>query len=143
MFGFSVIDTTMNTAGMDTKYISATTRRTLLALMPLRRGGRLGMATMVSALREAGKTSSATTAACATMHNTTVDSSTAVHCWWFFLQVNLAMVIRAVFYLYMHKVKITQRCRKLATPTGSGDTWKTDVWAVERRVAHRSHTHHE
>ena len=66
MFGFSVIDTTMNTAGMDTKYISATTRRTLLALMPLRPGERererLGMAAMVSASREAGKTSSATTA---------------------------------------------------------------------------------
>ena len=117
MFGFTVIDTTMNTAGMDTKYINATTRRTLLALMPLRPRGRLGMAAMVSASREAGKTSSATTAACATMHNTTVDSSTAVHCWWFFLQVNLAMVIGAVFYLYMHRVKITQRCRKLATST--------------------------
>ena len=57
------------------------------------------MVTMVAASREAGKTWNASTAAYATMHNTTVDPPTAGHCWWIFLHVNLAMVLVAVFHL--------------------------------------------
>ena len=105
------------------------------------------------ASREAGKTSSATTAACATMHNTTVDSSTAVHCWWFFLHVNSAMVIKAVFYLYMHRVKITQHCRKLADfnlkrrhlengrlGCGATNSWSMGARSTSANGACRSHT---
>ena len=36
---------------------------------------------------------------------------------WIFLHVNLLMVIVAVFYLCMHQVKITRRCRRWATST--------------------------
>ena len=63
-----------------TKYVNATTRRTLLALMPLCFGERLGMVTMVATPTEAGKAPSATTAAYVAMHNTTLDLSTAIHC---------------------------------------------------------------
>ena len=59
----NVIDTSMNTADLGTKYLSATSRRTLVVLMPLYYGESHGVVTMVSASREAGKTSSATTAA--------------------------------------------------------------------------------
>ena len=48
---------------------------------------------------ERRKTSSATLAAYATMHNTRVDPSTADHSWWTFLHVNLVMVLVAVFHL--------------------------------------------
>ena len=47
--------------------------------------------------------SGASTAAYEAMHHTTVDSSTADHCWWIFLHVNLAMVLLVVFSLYMHQ----------------------------------------
>ena len=78
LFGLIVIDANMMTADMGTKYVIATTMRTLVALMPLRIGERPGMFTMVAISREAGKTLSATTAAYATMNNTTVDPSTNV-----------------------------------------------------------------
>ena len=58
-------------------------------------------------------TSSETTTACTTMDNTTVDSSTAVHCWQIFLHVNQAMAIVAVFLVCVHKVKITRRCKEV------------------------------
>ena len=62
MFGLNVIDT--NTANIGTKYLSATTRRALLALMSLCFGEKLGIVTMVAASREDGKTSSAKSARC-------------------------------------------------------------------------------
>ena len=85
----NVINRCMNTADMGTKHLRATPTRILLVLMPLCYGG---VVTMVSASREAGKTSSATTPA-------------------------YAMVLVGVLYLCMHKVKITQRCRRLVTLT--------------------------
>ena len=81
-FGLNVIDTSANTADMGTKYVSATTRRTLLTLLPLYFGDSLGIVTTVAASREAGKTPNATTAAHATVHNTTEDLFTANYCWW-------------------------------------------------------------
>ena len=53
--GLNVIDTSMVAADMGTKCLSATRRRTLLALMPLCFGARLGMLAMVAASREGGK----------------------------------------------------------------------------------------
>ena len=70
--------------------------------LPFCFGERLGMVTMVGASREARRTSGATTAAYATMHSTTVDPSTADHCWCLFLNVNLVMVIVFVFYKKGH-----------------------------------------
>ena len=67
LFGLSVMDTSMDTADVGTKYLNATTRRTLFALMPLCFGERLRMGTMVAASREAGKTASTTTAAYVTI----------------------------------------------------------------------------
>ena len=96
LFPLSVIDANMNTADMGQKYWSATTRKTSMALMPLCFGERLGLVTVVVASREAVKTSDVTTAAYGMVHNTTVDASTAVHCWWIFVYVNLVMVIVAV-----------------------------------------------
>ena len=61
--------TSMNTGDMGTRYMSATARRTLLALMSLCFGERFGMVTMVTASGEVRKTSSASTAAHATMHS--------------------------------------------------------------------------
>ena len=118
-----VIDTSMNMADMGTKHLTATTRRTLLALMPLCCGERLGTVTIWDSSRsEDGMTSSETTTACTTMDNTTVDSSTAVHCWQIFLHVNQAMVIVAVFPVCVHKVKITRRCREVGDFNNEGDT---------------------
>ena len=69
--GLNVMDSTVHTVDMGTKYFSATTRRTLMALMWLCLGERLVLGT--------------------TMQNTAVDTSTTVHCSWIFLHVNLVM----------------------------------------------------
>ena len=55
-------DTGMNTADMGTKYLSATTRTTLMALMPMCFGEMFGLVTMAFVSREAVKTSDVTTA---------------------------------------------------------------------------------
>ena len=67
VFGLNVMDASMDTADVGTKYLNATTRRTLFAFMPLCFGESLRMATMVAASREAGNTASATTAAYVTI----------------------------------------------------------------------------
>ena len=51
-----------------------------------------------------------------TMHNTTVETHEAVHCWWIFLHLNLVKVIVALICLYVDKKRIsTRKCRRLAT----------------------------
>ena len=82
-----------HTADMGTKYSGATTRRALLALMPLWFGERFWMVT------------------------TTADGSTADHCWWIFSHVNQVVILVFVFYLCVHLVKITRGCRRLETST--------------------------
>ena len=79
--------------GMSTTYLTATTR-TSLVWMPLYFGESLGMVAMMVASREARKASSnVKSAANTTMHNTTVDTHEAVHCWWIFLNMNLVMKV--------------------------------------------------
>ena len=84
-------------------------------------------------LSEAVKTSSATTAAYATMQNTTVVQSTAYHCWCTFLHVSSVIVVVAVLYLCVHKVKIIRRKRRLRLQHDAEIPWKTEVGAVKRR----------
>ena len=82
---------------MSTTFLSATTV-TLLARMPLCCGERLGLAVMVVASREDVKTSNKVeSAAFATMHNISLNSHEAVHC--FFLQMHLVTVIVDLIYL--------------------------------------------
>ena len=82
---------------MDKKYLNATTRQTLLALLPLCFGYRLGMDPMVVASREVENVSTLTPAKHAKIPTTAWHESRAVHCWWiFFLSVHLVMVILLV-----------------------------------------------
>ena len=62
---------------VSTKYLTASTR-TLLALMPLYFGERLVRVAMVVGRNASNQTESAAYTA---MHNTTVDTHQAVHCW--------------------------------------------------------------
>ena len=72
----NVTDTSMHTTDTGTKSLRPTTKRTLVALMPLCFVESLGIVPMVVAWSEAGNSSSATTAAYATIHNATVDPTT-------------------------------------------------------------------
>ena len=88
---------------------------------------------MVAASREAGQTASATTAACATVHNTTMDHFVAVYCWWIF---------RMSAFRWFSWLCYTCACTCSRSPEDAKGRrlqheaqtpWKTDVWAVERR----------
>ena len=108
-------------------------RRTLLALMPLCFRERRGTVNMVAASTEAGQTARTTTAACATMHNTTMDHSVAVYCWWIFHM----SAFRWFSWLCSTCACTCSRSPKDAEgwrlQHAAQTLWKTDFWAVERR----------
>ena len=98
---------------VSTRYSSAATR-TLLALMPLYFGGRLGLfcdGGRFETGEEGIKSSKECRAHCET-HCTTVDTHQGGHCWWIFLHMYLVKVIVALVFLCVKcKVKINPKMR--------------------------------
>ena len=133
-----------------TMYLSATTWSTLLVLMPMYLGERIGMVTMVAASREAGMTASAAIAACPTIQTTQwilPRQITVVG-----LLVNVAMVIVAVLFLCRRKVEDAEGWRLQAeaeTPWKKDGLWSDEVLghigarSIQESGARKAHSDHE